>query len=316
MPGVSVERVAAAKAVDLLSYLQATEPWELRRSRANEYRTVSHGSLVISKGMWYWNRGGFGGKSALDYLIKVRGMGFVDAVETVLGSRAASASLLPVKMPEPQSRKAFTLPPPARFPAHAVSYLQGRGIRGDPLKTCLSNGTVYESRDGGKAVCVFVGHDNSSIPRFAHLRGIHAKYHRDTEGSDKRFSFSLPAKRIDSPILIVTESPIDALSHACLFPELDAWRLSLGGTSDIALTAFLEHHPQITGVSLCLDGDVAGQTAARKIQASLAISRPDIAVTIDPPEQGKDYNDMLLHVIRQEREDRVSDRHSDGFISF
>jgi hypothetical protein len=49
MPGVSVERIAAAKEVDLLSYLQSTEPSELRRSGANEYRTVSHGSLVISK---------------------------------------------------------------------------------------------------------------------------------------------------------------------------------------------------------------------------------------------------------------------------
>jgi hypothetical protein len=300
----------------LLTYLQSSEPGELRRSGPHEYRTASHGSLVISRGLWFWNRGGFGGKSALDYLIKVCGMGFVEAVETVLGSRCAHVPILPAEKTEPPERKAFSLPPPARLPTHAVSYLQGRGIRGDPLKTCLRDGTVYESRDNGKAVCVFVGHDSGGVPRFAHMRGISEKYHRDADGSDKRFSFCMPAKSPDSPHLIATEAPIDALSHACLFPELDAWRLSLGGTSDVALTAFLERHPRITGVSICLDNDEAGRAAARRIKASLDMSRPDIAVTIDPPEQGKDCNDMLLHAIRQERENRVPGRHSDGLIAF
>ena len=94
MPGVSEEQVKLAREVDLLSYLQANEPHELRRAGSNEYRTVTHGSLVISNGKWVWNRAGVGGRSALDYLIRVRGMGFVEAVETVLGSRAAPVSFL------------------------------------------------------------------------------------------------------------------------------------------------------------------------------------------------------------------------------
>jgi hypothetical protein len=68
MPGVSAEAVKAAKEVDLLTYLQNREPGELKRSAPGEYRTRSHGSLVISNGRWYWNREGFGGRSALDYL--------------------------------------------------------------------------------------------------------------------------------------------------------------------------------------------------------------------------------------------------------
>ena len=96
MRGVSEEDVRAAREMDLLTYLQMCEPWELKQTSSNEYRTASHGSLVISNGKWYWNRGGFGGVSALDYLIKVRGMGFVAAVETVCGVRAPvmPASLL------------------------------------------------------------------------------------------------------------------------------------------------------------------------------------------------------------------------------
>ncbi len=96
MRRVNEEDVRVAREMDLLTYLQMCEPWELKQTSSNEYRTVSHGSLVISNGKWYWNRGGFGGVSALDYLIKVRGMRFVAAVETVCGVRAPvmPASLL------------------------------------------------------------------------------------------------------------------------------------------------------------------------------------------------------------------------------
>jgi hypothetical protein len=71
-------------------------------------RTTSRGSLVISRGMWYWNRGQVGGRSALDYLIKVRGMGFVGAAMTVLGNLAAPVPFLREEIPP--LRKAFALP--------------------------------------------------------------------------------------------------------------------------------------------------------------------------------------------------------------
>ncbi|MDL2259229.1 hypothetical protein LJC42_08830 [Eubacteriales bacterium OttesenSCG-928-K08] len=105
MGWVSEEQIAAAREVDLLTYLQEREPWELKRTGPGEYRTVTHGSLVISNDKWFWNRGGFGGVSCLDYLIKVRGMEFVAAVEMVCGIRAPTLPVsLPVKKHEPQQR--------------------------------------------------------------------------------------------------------------------------------------------------------------------------------------------------------------------
>ena len=94
MPWISEEQKKAAKEVDLLTYLQNNEPHELVKSKygTDEYRTKTHGSLVISNGLWRWNRGQFGGRSALDYLIKVRGVNFVDAVEMVLGTGGIGAS--------------------------------------------------------------------------------------------------------------------------------------------------------------------------------------------------------------------------------
>lgn len=81
MPGVTKGQVAEAKQWDLLSYLQTYEPGELKKSRPREYRTVSHDSLVISNGKWHWCSQNIGGKTALDYLIKVRGQDFFSAVE-------------------------------------------------------------------------------------------------------------------------------------------------------------------------------------------------------------------------------------------
>ena len=51
MPWISEEQINAAKEVDLLSYLQAREPWELKKGGSNEYRTATNGSLVISNGL-------------------------------------------------------------------------------------------------------------------------------------------------------------------------------------------------------------------------------------------------------------------------
>jgi hypothetical protein len=153
MPGVSAELVRAAKEVDLLTYLQNREPGELKRPAPGEYRTRSHGSLVISNGRWYWNREGFGGRSALDYLIKVRGMGFVDAVNAV---SVGSSISLPVAREPPKEvlneQKRLMLPEPVRFPANALSYLQKRGIASEVIRRCFEDGSLYEGRFSGEAV--------------------------------------------------------------------------------------------------------------------------------------------------------------------
>ncbi len=97
MPGVTAEQIEQAKRWDLLSYLQAQEPQELKRSGPHEYRTVTHDSLVISNGKWHWCSRGLGGTTALDYLIKVRDMPFVEAVQTLCDGRAAPFLPQPVK---------------------------------------------------------------------------------------------------------------------------------------------------------------------------------------------------------------------------
>ncbi len=80
-----------ARQIDLLSYLRTYEPSNLVKVKGttNVYCTAEHDSLKISNGKWYWWSRGFGGCSALDYLMKVEEYGFVEAVETLTGQTMA-----------------------------------------------------------------------------------------------------------------------------------------------------------------------------------------------------------------------------------
>ena len=116
--------------------------------------------------------------------------------------------------------------------------------------------------------------------------------------SDLAFHFPLS---LHGQHLIAFESPIDLLSQATLqqcgyladVDFADAHRLSLGGTSDVALVAYLERKPFIKQVILCLDNDEAGRTAPERIRKKLAADSrfEHIGVENRSPQNGtKDYN--------------------------
>ncbi len=71
---IAAEDVAKAKEMDLLTYLRNYEPQELVHVSGNTYCTREHDSLRISNGKRCWFSQGIGGRSALDYLIKVKGI--------------------------------------------------------------------------------------------------------------------------------------------------------------------------------------------------------------------------------------------------
>ena len=298
MPGVTKEQIEKAKEWDLLSYLETYEPHELKRSGPNEYCTRTHDSLKISNGKWCWNSRGIGGRTALDYLIKVQGMDFVGAVEVLCGYRAPP----PQEQPAPKPREPFQLPEASRFPAAMLSYLQGRGIHPELLQACIQTGTLYESRKYQN--CVFVGKDPAGHARFACLRGTRDNFRIDVESSDKRYNFSLLATDPICPRLAVAESPIDTLSLATRVKLSGGnWRdshyLSLGGTAPRAMIQFLRDHPHVTQVSLCLDNDKAGLVGMERLEQAIR-EAPDLSLRVklvhhNPPPagHGKDYNEFL-----------------------
>lgn len=318
MSGVTKEQIVRAKEWDLLSYLQACEPQELKKCGVGEFCTKTHDSLKISNGKWHWHSRGIGGRTALDFLVKVRGMDFVSAVEALCGERAAETGM--VQERAAAAPRPFVLPEKYRCTSAAVSYLQRRGIDAAVIGRCMENGTLYESKKYHN--CVFVGRDGQGKARYACLRGTGGNFRQEVAGSDKRYGFCLPAADPKSPYLAVAESPIDALSVASLVKRKGgdwdrAHYLSLGGTSPLALIRFLQDHPQISCVSLCLDADRAGALGMEKIHAAVEGDGKldaQVKVLVDNPPSAtsgcKDYNQLLVEkeaLRRQERKGKDYD---------
>ena len=272
----------------------ASEPGNVKESKGGGYELRDHDSLKISdNGKWFWHSRGFGGFGSLDFLMKVRGVGFVDAVEMLTGEKAIQYNVPP---PKPaQERKPFYLPLAHKNNDRAIAYLRSRGIDRDILMRCISSKILYESKNGD---CVFVGRDGTGAAKSAFVRGTKDNTRRDASGSDKSYGFVLPPEK-DSGAEIVAafEAGIDALSHAGVAKaenwDFDCHRLSLGGVSPKALLQFLEQNPGIKRVALCLDNDDAGIAAAKNIKEKLAALHPHIKVTIHAPAHGKDWNECL-----------------------
>ncbi len=304
MSFIPPEDVQKARQMDLLTYLRNYEPQELVQISANNYCTRSHDSLKISNGMWHWFSRRIGGRSALDYLIHVRQYSFQRAVETILGRAAV---MPPVSYDQPKKKEeTLLLPTPNTDNRAVIAYLQKRGIHPDIIRYCLDHKLIYESREYHNAV--FLGYDKSGMPQYANLRGTRGQYKGEATGSDKHFSFSIPA---NSTNVHVFESAIDLLSHATLVLMNDSdWHsehlLSLAGVYKtkrldvvpVALERYLADYPQIETIHLHLDNDEIGRAAAACIIAGL---KGKYTVLDEPPKVGKDVNDLLLLFERIER---------------
>lgn len=191
-------------------------------------------------------------------------------------------------------------------PAVELSYLKGRGISMEVLDFCVQTGRIYESRNKGHGNVVFVGFDKTGKARFGCLRGIsEGRFHGDLSGSDKHYSFALPACG-KNPAVHLCECAIDVMSYAslCRLDGID-WKqhnlLSLAGVYQpkkkiaesklpVALTRFLEDYPHVKTVYLHLDNDGPGRMAAEAIQTVIS---KEYEVKNCPPPRGKDVNDYL-----------------------
>ncbi|OIB01490.1 topoisomerase [Paenibacillus sp. LC231] len=312
MSYVSKEQIERAKQWDLLSYLQCFEPYELVRCSRNAYSTRTHDSLKISNGKWFWWSRGIGGRSALDYLIKVRGMSFSDAVLQIDDNPPVRMAPATPALQQDSSNARLELPEPYETSNRVVAYLSNRGIARDVIDFCLKTGRLYESRMYHNAI--FVGFDLQGTPRYAAIRGTtKTRYMGEAQGSDKRYSFAIPAD--DNGIeLHLFESAIDLLSYCTLETIAGKdWRqshqLSLAGIyspkenkdegiAPAALTHYLQSYPEVERLVLHLDNDEPGHSAAAMIQQLLG---PTYAISDEPP-IGKDINEDLK-VYRKKREE-------------
>ena len=296
---VSKEQIQTARQMDLLTYLRCYEPGELVHVSGSTYCTREHDSLKISNGKWYWFSRGFGGATALDYLVEVKGYPLPQAVEIVLG-RAAVLPPTPCEKKTVREKK-LLLPEKSKGSALAERYLIGRGIHPAIVKECIEAGLIYQAERTHNVV--FVGYDKEGKARYAAVRATVGKYKGEATGSNKRFSFSIPPKEGSDQVHLF-EAAIDLLSFATLERmKGQDWRqdhlLSLAGVFKtkrenvvpVALSRYLEDHPEIRTIHLHLDNDAVGRGAAKGIMGGL---KGKYTVLDEPPACGKDINEQLL----------------------
>ena len=301
MPYIAPEVITEAKRMDLLTYLREYEPGELVKFSSNTYTTRTHDSLKISNGKWMWWSRGIGGKSALDYLIKVRGMDFVEAVQTIMGN--GSVSFPTCKNIKSYEEQPLLLPQKSPTTEVVFDYLFGRGIDYEIINHCLEQELIIESLPYHNAV--FIGYDENKEPKYAAYRATNqSRIMGDCTGSKKQYSFRLTAENTGEVHLF--ECAIDLLSYATLMKlEGKEWRqlnlVSLAGVYSpkqkiedskvpVTLGRLLEKDKTIRRIVLHLDNDIAGRKATKALQTILS---DKYEVVDDPPQYGKDVNDFL-----------------------
>lgn len=304
MPYIQKEIIEEVKQIDLLTYLTNYEPDELVKSSRNDYTTRSHTSLHISNGLWTWWAKSISGRSALDYLIKVKDISFMDAVVYLKSCiDKKPCNIINQSGIKSNSERKFNLPkrnPNCRI---MINYLCKERLLDKLLvEHCIENHLIYE-RNSDHAV-VFLGYDERNNVRFGCTRSTIGNEKRDIYGSDKAFSFRIVSKDTNSPTLHIFESAIDLLSQITLMKmSQQEWKyddfISIDGASclgkdkdaiPIALANHLERNTNIKTLILHLDNDQVGHDTSTKIKALLS---EEYMIIDKNPRHAKDVNQVL-----------------------
>ena len=283
------------KKVDLVTYFRTIMPYELVKVSANEYTTKTHDSLRMSNGLWNWCSRGFGGRNAIDYLMKTEQLEFNDAANLLLKqlqNKVPTIDQQPVKTKE----RHIIIPEKNTASDNVISYLKSRGIDEEIIKECIEKKLIYEEKHYHNAV--FLGYDDFGNIKYAGCRSTNETiFKQDATGSDKSYSFRLESNTKTDTIYIF-EGAIDALSYATFLKlygmDYKAKTLiSLAGiyqpASDIskskiplAIQRYLDKHPETKNIFLCFDNDKAGRKASKALQIVLA---DKYTVVIKPPKK-------------------------------
>ena len=202
------EQKELARQTDLCDLLRR-QGEKLKRSGSEyEWRDGSQ-KVTIRGNLWFHQYERTGG-DAVDFVQRYFHKSFPEAVEYLLGSGCGTLTASPVVQ-----RETPPFVPPKRNDnmRRVYAYLiSRRGIDRDVVNAFAYRQMIYESAEYHNAV--FVGLDRYNKPRYANLRGLGTDFVGDATGSDKRFSFSIPAPGSDTVHLF--ESAIDLLSYATL----------------------------------------------------------------------------------------------------
>ena len=303
------EQIEAARNQNTVELIQRATGFTFKRG-GSDYICNEHSSLRVFRDQrgWAWHSRDIYGGDAIDFLMKIEGYGYQDAVAYIVGDAQSKMISSEYRCANPIDNKPKVFKQPEKYDGQYLRVygylLKTRQIERSILDYCVKNELVYQDTNYN---CVFAGYDSNGEMKYATKRGTSTEHPFKGEclGSDKRFSFRLEGK--EGNTVYVFEAPIDVLSHATLTymkaqqynrPDYQkSWqrqtRISLGGLSDAALEQYLSEHKNVREICFCLDNDDAGRKAANKYSKKYSEKGYETSVYRVPDGVGKDYNDYL-----------------------
>ena len=175
---------------------------------------------------------------AIDFVMREENLSFPEAVGKLIGKEYA-AEARQVTPYEKKERGPLVLPEKADNMKRAYWYLVSiRGISPQIVSHFMNRKMIYQEKRYGN--CVFVGYDAEGTP------------------GD---SVVITGAKGTSDLLIVTEAPIDLMSHASIAADFygrdwtEDHRISTGCLWNGAIDRYLEGHPQIRRLVFAVDND-------------------------------------------------------------
>lgn len=275
--GYTKEQIDRANQVNLEQFLRSQGEQVIKSG--NEYRWKRHDSLTVKGNKWFRHSQSKGGYP-VEFVMEFFSRTFPEAVQMLIGEAPAGDGTPTAPSSE------FRLPPRNRYIERMMAYLYQRKIPEELVQEFYKEGLIYE--DAQRHNIVFVGKDETGIPRYAHCKGTNDSFRMDVLGSDKSHNF---AYRSDGKSLFVFEAPVDLMSFIALYPK--DWKtrnyLSLGGVGAKALDGFLSERKDIETIYICTDSDKAGNDAVNRLLESI----PEHMTVIRLIPCNKDWNEVL-----------------------
>lgn len=298
---VPKELVKKAKQIDLLTYFMNNNPSELVKKGIGTYSLKAHDSVIISNGLWHRFSTNEGGKTALDYLMKVEKMTLQEAVKNILNREIAEYKVVPKE--ELKENRKIIIPTKATNNNRAIEYLKNRGIDEEIIQECVDKQLIYQEDKTNNIV--FLGYDNDGNIKYAGCRSTGSKrIMRDARGSSKEFSFRM-LSNIKNNTIHIFESAIDLLSYATMlkikgYDYKNHNLIALAGVYQpssnieqskvpIAIQNYLNKYQDVQDIVLHFDNDRAGRQATK----AMIIALDKYNVYDIPAPYGKDINDYL-----------------------
>ena len=278
------EQKERAATVDLEYFLR--QRGEKLLSSGRDKRLASDHSVTIRGCQWFDHDSRQGG-NAISFVRFFYNRTYPEAVTMLLDEMYPCAPKAAEEPPKP-----FALPPVNSDMRRVYAYLvKHRNISRDVVAHFARKKLLYEDAKYHNAV--FVGTDETGVPRHAHKRSTNSSgkaFRLNVEGCDPRYTFHHMGT---DGSLYVFEAPIDMLAYISMHKK--GWEnhsyVALCSTSDRAALQMLKDNTHLKTVYLCLDNDNAGLLGCKRIADSVH-ALGDFTIWRVPP-QNKDWDEDL-----------------------